>query len=49
MNTDEKTVTFVDGSVQSYDQLLIATGSRYRLLEFRVYFLFFHPEFFFFF
>lgn len=38
VNTDEKTVTFDDGSVQSYDQLFIATGSRYRLLEFRLYF-----------
>ncbi|TWW75062.1 apoptosis-inducing factor 3 [Takifugu flavidus] len=28
VNTDEKTVTFDDGSVQSYDQLLIATGCR---------------------
>lgn len=37
MNTDEKIVTFDDGSVQSYDQLLIATGSRYTLLEFRLY------------
>lgn len=33
VNTDAKTVTFDDGSVQSYDQLLIATGSRYGLLE----------------
>lgn len=40
VNTDEKIVTFDDGSVQSYDQLLIATGSRSRLGEFR----FFHPE-----
>lgn len=42
VNTDEKIVTFDDGSVQSYDQLLIATGSRSRLenLEFRI----FHPE-----
>lgn len=38
VNTDQKTVTFDDGSVQSYDQLFIATGSRYRLLEFRLYF-----------
>ncbi|XP_033905209.3 apoptosis-inducing factor 3-like isoform X2 [Acipenser ruthenus] len=30
VNTDEKTVTFQDGSVQHYDQLLIATGSRPR-------------------
>ncbi|XP_041097184.1 apoptosis inducing factor mitochondria associated 4 isoform X3 [Polyodon spathula] len=30
VNTDEKTVTFQDGSVQQYDQLLIATGSRPR-------------------
>ncbi|RXM94033.1 Apoptosis-inducing factor 3 [Acipenser ruthenus] len=28
VNTDEKMVTFQDGSVQHYDQLLIATGSR---------------------
>lgn len=40
VNTDEKIVTFDDGSVQSYDQLLIATGSRCGLGEFR----FFHPE-----
>lgn len=40
VNTDEKIVTFDDGSVQSYDQLLIATGSRSRLGEFR----FFHTE-----
>lgn len=33
VNTDEKTVTFDDGSVQSYDQLLIATGCRYSLPE----------------
>lgn len=38
LNTDEKTITFDDGSVQSYDQLLIATGSRYRLLEFKLWF-----------
>uniref|UniRef100_A0A3Q4G4P9 Apoptosis inducing factor mitochondria associated 5 n=1 Tax=Neolamprologus brichardi TaxID=32507 RepID=A0A3Q4G4P9_NEOBR len=30
MDTDKKTVTFDDGSVQSYDQLLISTGCRYR-------------------
>lgn len=36
VNTEEKTVTFDDGSVQSYDQLLIATGCRYTLLEFRL-------------
>ncbi|XP_058857258.1 apoptosis-inducing factor 3-like isoform X3 [Acipenser ruthenus] len=30
VNTDEKMVTFQDGSVQHYDQLLIATGSRPR-------------------
>lgn len=41
VNTDEKIVTFDDGSVQSYDQLLIATGSRSRPGEFRI---FFHPE-----
>lgn len=29
MDTDKKTVTFDDGSVQSYDQLLISTGCRY--------------------
>lgn len=28
MDTDKKTVTFDDGSVQSYDQLLISTGCR---------------------
>uniref|UniRef100_H3DFC3 Apoptosis inducing factor mitochondria associated 5 n=1 Tax=Tetraodon nigroviridis TaxID=99883 RepID=H3DFC3_TETNG len=33
VNTDEKTVTFDDGSVQSYDQLLIATGSRAKSLN----------------
>lgn len=30
VDTDKKTVTFDDGSVQSYDQLLISTGCRYR-------------------
>uniref|UniRef100_A0A671W9U6 Apoptosis inducing factor mitochondria associated 5 n=1 Tax=Sparus aurata TaxID=8175 RepID=A0A671W9U6_SPAAU len=29
VDTDKKTVTFDDGSVQSYDQLLISTGCRY--------------------
>lgn len=36
VNTDEKTVIFDDGSVQSYDQLLIATGCRCRLWGFRL-------------
>lgn len=30
VDTDKKTVTFDDGSVQSYDQLLISTGCRYK-------------------
>uniref|UniRef100_A0A668T1I5 Rieske domain-containing protein n=1 Tax=Oreochromis aureus TaxID=47969 RepID=A0A668T1I5_OREAU len=30
VDTDKKTVTFDDGSVQSYDQVLISTGCRYR-------------------
>lgn len=29
VDTDKKTVTFDDGSVQRYDQLLISTGCRY--------------------
>lgn len=33
LDTDKKTVTFDDGSVQSYDQLLISTGCRYRQIH----------------
>ncbi|XP_006784938.1 apoptosis-inducing factor 3 [Neolamprologus brichardi] len=33
MDTDKKTVTFDDGSVQSYDQLLISTGCRAKGLD----------------
>ncbi|XP_071398873.1 apoptosis-inducing factor 3-like [Centroberyx affinis] len=33
LDTDKKTVTFDDGTVQSYDQLLISTGCRAKGLE----------------
>ncbi|XP_045896836.1 apoptosis-inducing factor 3 isoform X2 [Micropterus dolomieu] len=33
LDTDKKTVTFDDGSVQSYDQLLISTGCRAKGLD----------------
>ncbi|XP_058483094.1 apoptosis-inducing factor 3 isoform X1 [Solea solea] len=33
VDTDKKTVTFDDGSVQSYDQLLISTGCRAKCLD----------------
>ncbi|XP_035482701.2 apoptosis-inducing factor 3 isoform X2 [Scophthalmus maximus] len=33
VDTDKKTVTFDDGSVQSYDQLLVATGCRAKGLD----------------
>ncbi|CAJ1063748.1 apoptosis-inducing factor 3 [Xyrichtys novacula] len=33
VDTDKKTVTFQDGSVQSYDQLLISTGCRAKGLD----------------